>query len=176
MEKKIIRQYIRSEKQCRSISDLLHESEQILGLLETHPRFQKAQTVLAYHALPDEPSTQLRLDRWAESKRILLPVVVGDMLHIREYHGASSMREGPFHILEPQGPRFTDFRAIELALIPGVAFDIDCNRLGRGRGFYDRLLSMPDFAQVYKLGIAFSFQKIAKVPIDPQDVRMDEVL
>ena len=58
--------------------------------------------------------------------------------------------------------------------MPGVGFDASGNRLGRGKGYYDRLLrQMPT---VYKLGMCFDFQKIEAVPTDQHDICMDEIL
>ena len=59
-------------------------------------------------------------------------------------------------------------------MVPGVAFDPKGNRLGRGRGYYDRFLSQhPD---VPTIGICFDFQLVEKVPTDPNDIQMDAVL
>ena len=175
-DKNEIRQYIRKEKRQRSSDELLLQSEKIMSLLEMHERFQKAHVVLAFYALPDEPATQLRLETWAKHKQILLPVVDGDILLLREYKDEHSLREGAFHILEPQGAVFKDFSSIDLVIVPGVAFDGKCHRLGRGKGYYDKLLCHPDFQDVYKLGICFDFQKIDCVPTDANDIAMDEIL
>ena len=175
-DKKLLRKYIRQLKQERGTEALLSQSEKIMSLLEMHERFQKAHVVLAYYALPDEPCTQPALDCWTENKRVLLPVVEGDHLLLREYRGKDSLREGAFHIMEPVGPVFSDYQLIDLIVVPGVAFDEKCHRLGRGKGYYDRLLSHPSLQAAYKLGICFDFQKIQEVPVDVNDVLMDEVL
>ena len=67
-------------------------------------------------------------------------MVKGDDLELRLYTGDDRLTEGAFHIDEPTGTAFTDYAAIDLAVIPGVAFDRRGNRLGRGKGYYDRLL------------------------------------
>ena len=175
-DKKQIRQFIRNEKKLRSAEQLREQSEKIMSLLEMHERFQKAHTVLMYYALPDEPATQLRLDKWVETKEILLPVVVGDDLILRRYMGPDSLAEGAFHILEPQGDLFVDYASVELVVVPGVAFDAQGHRLGRGRGYYDKFLSLPTLRHVYKLGICFDFQKLEAIPVTSLDIPMDEVL
>lgn len=148
--------------------------------LECHPRFTAARRVLLFCSLPDEPNTLPVLERWGERKQLFLPVVVGDDLEVRAYSGTASLRRGAFNILEPTGELFDESRsaltADDLIVVPGVAFTPDGRRLGRGRGYYDRLLSRPAFAKAYTLGYAFSFQIVESLPVEPHDIRLNEVL
>ncbi len=108
-----------------------------------------------------------------EEKDIILPVVVGDgLLELRRYKGKQDLAVGAYGILEPAGEAFVNFDTIDLAIIPGMAFDAEGNRLGRGKGFYDRLLPK---LKATKIGICFGFQVAAHLPIDPYDFPMDEV-
>lgn len=68
---------------------------------------------------------------------------------------------------------FTNYASIDLAVIPGVAFDRSGNRLGRGKGYYDRLLP---HIFAYKVGICFSFQLVEDIPTREFDARVDEIL
>ena len=61
---------------------------------------------------------------------------------------------------------------IDLVIVPGLGFDEEGNRLGRGRGFYDRFLSHPNFHGV-SCAVAFEEQVFESIPVDPADVRMD---
>lgn len=79
-----------------------------------------------------------------------------------------------FGILEPVGELYTDYDAIDLIVVPGVAFDRHGNRLGRGRGYYDKILKETRVAR--KVGICFGFQFVEEVPVDELDVRMDLVI
>lgn len=149
-------------------------SAEILAGLERHPAFQAAHTVLLYHSLPDEVDTHAFIRKWIASKRILLPVVKGDELELRAYTGPETLTAGSYGILEPTGPLFTRYPDIALAVVPGVAFDRLGNRLGRGKGYYDRLL--PRLTDAYKIGICFPYQLVDEVPAEEFDIRMDEVL
>jgi 5-formyltetrahydrofolate cyclo-ligase len=150
-------------------------SEAPLQRLEQHPRFASAHTLLLYHSLPDEVQTAEFIRKWSTRKRIILPVVVGDDLELRVYEGETSLRKGAFNILEPTGTLFTEYEELDLAIIPGVAFDPNGNRLGRGKGYYDRLLArLP--ATLYKIGICFDFQKLPNIPTEPHDHVMNEVI
>ena len=177
LTKQEIRQLIRRRKAACSTEERAALSACITAQLQHHPRWSIAQTVLLYHSLPDEVNThELIQAALVQGKRVLLPVVIGDDLELREL--TSSLREGAFHILEPTGSLFTDYAAIDLAIIPGVAFTSDGRRLGRGRGYYDRLLarfialSNPPFT----LGLAFPFQLLDDLPTEPHDIRLDGIL
>ena len=140
------------------------------------PQWRSAHTILLYHALPDEPNLQLLLDEGLkEGKRLLLPVVVGENLVLKSYLGTESMQKGAFGILEPVGTEYScsAYDEIELALVPGVAFDSEGHRLGRGRGYYDRLL--PLLSNAYKLGVCFPFQCVERVPSEAHDMSVNEV-
>ena len=102
----------------------------------------EAQTIMAYYSLPDEVNTHALIDELvAEGKTVLLPKVTGDdTMELRRYTGRDDLQEGSYHILEPVGEPFTDYAAIDLILVPGIAFDAAGHRLGRGRGNYDRFL------------------------------------
>ena len=106
-------------------------------------------------------------------KTILLPVVKGDELELRIYAGRQNLKNGEaYHIEEPTGEAFTAYEKIDLAIIPGVSFDAQGNRLGRGKGYYDKLLPL---LHSYNIGICYNFQVSEKLPVEPFDRRMDEV-
>lgn len=171
-----VRKAIRRLKGLAATEELECQSGSIYRQLQAHPRFQSARTVLLYASLPDEPNTHTWIRDWWEKKTLLLPVVCGDTLVLRKVTPETVMREGAFHISEPLGADFQDWAQIDLAVIPGVAFDDAGYRLGRGRGYYDRLLSAPALASVYKIGVCFDFQRCRALPVEPHDVPMNEVL
>ena len=172
MEKKELRALIKTLKKQHSKEQLLEQSEQILSKLEQHPDFAKAERVMLYSALPDEVQTQVFLEKWHLKKKIILPTVVGDDIIPVEYGKDTAFAVGDFNILEPQNePYQGDF---DLIIVPGVAFDRKGNRLGRGRGYYDRFLCQ--HLDVKRIGICFDFQLVDEVPAEPFDIQMDEVL
>jgi len=143
--------------------------------VESLPQFKEAQTVLLYWSMEDEVQTHDFVNRWYKEKSLLLPCVDGDDLRLRQYTGPECLKEGEqFGIGEPTGPEFTDLERVEMIIVPGVAFDRTGNRMGRGRGFYDRLLKSTPRA--FKVGVAFNFQMVDRVPTEDFDVPMDAVL
>lgn len=174
-KKQLLRQSVRTIKASYSRQELEALSLSLLRALEQHPRFVEARTVLLYHSLPDEVCTHAFIDRWCAEKEIVLPTVVGDELELHLYTGPECLSTGSYGILEPSGELFTDYERITMAVIPGMAFDRMGNRLGRGKGYYDRLL--PHLPHAYKLGLCFPFQFLdEEIPHEPHDCQMDEVI
>jgi 5-formyltetrahydrofolate cyclo-ligase len=95
-------------------------------------------------------------------------------MELHRYTGRADLQRGAFNIMEPTGALFTDYDAIEVAIVPGMAFDAEGHRLGRGKGYYDRFLAKIPHA--YKIGLCFSWQLIDEVPHDTNDIMMDEVI
>lgn len=169
--KKQIRKQIVQKKAQYSLPELKQLSEVLLEKLEQYPDFQHAQYVLLYHSLNDEVQTHEFVEKWKINKQIILPVVTGDTLELRCYTGKQYLQTGAYGIEEPTGKLFTEYDKINLAVIPGVSFDKEGHRLGRGKGYYDRLL--PQLKAAYKIGICFSFQLSEQIPNEEHDVKMD---
>ena len=176
MIKAELRRSIRKQKELYQSSFPVWSAE-LCKIIMQMACWKEAQTVLLYHALPDEPDLQSLLDEGLlQGKQLLLPVVVGDDLVLKYFKGKDSLCEGAFHILEPVGEDFPleQYHQIDLALIPGMAFDYAGHRLGRGKGYYDRLL--PRIPQAHTLGICFPFQLLDTIPSEPHDIPVREVI
>ncbi len=172
MEKKELRAHIKMLKKAHTKEQLMEQSKKILAKLEQHPDFIKAERVMLYSALPDEVQTQAFLEKWHLKKTIILPTVVGDDIIPVEFGKDTAFAVGDFNILEPQNEPYTG--GFDLIVVPGVAFDPKGNRLGRGKGYYDRFLCQ--YLDVKRIGICFNFQLVEEVPSEPFDIRMDEVI
>ncbi len=173
--KKEIRQRIRQLKRRCDRQTLDRLSASALNHLRQLPEWQTAHTILLYAALPDEVPTQTLIAEAASAgKQVLLPAVVGSDLELRLYTGDNDLDIGAFNIEEPKGKAFTRFEDIELAIIPGVAFTPEGLRLGRGRGYYDRLL--PRLSAALKIGLCWPFQLLDELPAEPHDQPMDMVV
>ena len=147
-------------------------AEEVFSRLEKTAAFMMADTILMYHSLPDELQTVSFLRKWNGKKRFFLPRVNGVNLDLLPYD-ESRLELGSFHIEEPIGSDVADVDDIELMIIPAVAFDRNGNRLGRGKGFYDRLLAT---SRATKIGVGYDFQLLDSIPAEPHDVAMDMVI
>ena len=177
MEKKELRKIVRAAKSAVPLEEKIRRSMPIMQQVEQLTSFSNADTVLLYWSMDDEVQTHAFVNKWYKGKTLLLPCVQGNDLVLRQYSGPECMVAGEqFGIGEPDAslPAFTALENIDLIIVPGVAFDHSCNRMGRGRGFYDRLLKSTPHA--VKVGVAFSFQILDSIPTEPFDVKMDHVI
>lgn len=126
--------------------------------------------------MDDEVQTPQFIGKWAAlGKRFYLPSIQDDELVVKRYTGSGSLKPGEqFGIPEPEGEQLADLTPITLVLVPGRAFDSTGHRLGRGRGFYDRLL--PLLPHAVKAGVCFDCQRLPSVPTDDNDIIMDLVI
>ncbi len=129
--------------------------------------------LLLYRALPEELDT-FALFRDPPCARLFAPVVVGRSLVWRRADGAR-WRAGAFSVPEPDGDPW-DMRGQAVLLCPLVAFDRAGNRLGMGKGYFDRWLARHRGAVEAVVGLAFSFQEVARVPAERHDAPLDFVI
>lgn len=141
-------------------------------MLEHTAAFMMADKILMYHSLPDELSTLEFIDKWHTRKRFFLPRVHGVNLEVLPYD-RSRLEYGAFHIEEPQGDDIEPIENIELIVVPGVAYDRNGNRVGRGKGYYDRLLAN---SRATKVGVGYDFQLVDEIDAEPHDVTVDIVI
>ncbi len=174
MTKQELRQHIRTIKRQFSSEQLDELSLSITEVLTTHPRIAAARVIMLYYPLPDEVDTKYILNRLT-SPVILLPKVTGETeMELRIYRSNNDLSEGAFGIMEPTGERFTELQSIDVAIVPGMAFDKAGHRLGRGKGYYDRFLA--GLPNTYKIGVCFPFQIVDNLPTDENDIMMDEIV
>lgn len=172
MDKKELRLHIKNLKKQHSKEELKNQSEMILAKLENHKSFIEAKTVMLYSSLPDEVQTHVFLEKWRNKKKIILPTVVGDDIIPVELTKDTDFTIGDFNILEPQNEAYHG--SYDLIIVPGVAFDKNGNRIGRGKGYYDRFLCK--HLDIKRIGICFDFQFVDEVPTEDNDIKMHEVL
>ncbi|MBQ7690412.1 MAG: 5-formyltetrahydrofolate cyclo-ligase [Muribaculaceae bacterium] len=168
--KKQLRREMRERKATVTPQAKQAEADAVFAAIEHLEAFAQARTVLLYYSMPDELPTHRVVNRWAKCKQVYLPRVAGDDLELVCYDGRLD-DNNPFHIAEPVGPAI-DITP-DLVIVPGVAFDQQCNRLGRGRGYYDRLL--PSSAAL-TVGVALTCQIVDHVPCEPHDQPIDIVV
>lgn len=152
-------------------------SQTILSRLEALPVFQHARCVQTYVALRYEVDTHELIRRMLRGgKQVVVPRVAGENT-LQQYfiNDFTELQAGAFGIPEPpsDSDRLAALESFDLVLVPGLAFDRTGHRLGAGKGYYDRFLAG---LQVPKIALAFAFQLVERVPIEPHDQRVDIIV
>jgi 5-formyltetrahydrofolate cyclo-ligase len=176
--KAALRARIRARAQQVSDAERAEDSAAIRDRLRQQPVWQRAAAVLFFAPLPGEP------DVWPLLAEALSAAKETALLR----HAAATDAYAAFRVADPRrdvqsgflGIREpvpacppADLNRLDLVLVPGVAFGLDGGRLGRGKGYYDRLLAG---VQGWKCGIAFDWQLEPEIPMDARDVRLDSVV
>lgn len=172
MKKDDIRRSVKARKTLLNDDERLSAAERVFSLLEQTADFLLSDRILMYHSLPDELSTRAFISKWCGRKHFYLPRVNGVNLEILPYD-ESRLALGSFHIEEPTGNDTASIDDIEMIVVPGVAYDRRGNRVGRGKGYYDRLLAD---SRARKVGVAYDFQLVDEIDTDPHDVSVDVVI
>lgn len=168
----------RMRAMCKALDAAQRESfsrlacEQLMGLAA----FAKAACILGYRAMPHEcdPAHALAWAR-AQGACVAYPRCVGERdLELYVPEDENAFLRGRYGIWEPDPARCARVEAAELEciVVPGLAFDAACMRLGQGAGYYDTLLAK---GRVFAAAIAFPFQVVEAVPTEAHDRPADAV-
>ncbi|MDE5972270.1 MAG: 5-formyltetrahydrofolate cyclo-ligase [Muribaculaceae bacterium] len=172
IDKREIRLRVKARKSLLTDDERRNAAKAVFDVLERTAAFLVADRILMYHSLPDELSTLEFIEKWSDRKQFFLPRVNGVNLELLPYR-RTNLRHGAFNIEEPEGDEIVAAELMELIVVPGVAFDRLGNRVGRGKGFYDRLLSE---TKALTVGVGYDFQLFDEVPAEPHDTPMDVII
>ncbi|RME34781.1 MAG: 5-formyltetrahydrofolate cyclo-ligase [Deltaproteobacteria bacterium] len=161
-------------KRRRMLSETERQRLSLLAqrhLLE-HPLWQTPGAVGLYSPVCGEVDTELLCrEAWRQQRPVVFPRVRGELLEFVETDPHSPWSVGAFGVREPAGDRVVHPAELGLLIMPGVVFDRDGHRLGYGRGYYDRALA-GCAARPVRVGLAFGFQLVARVPRAAHDIQL----
>ena len=178
-QKKAWRTLMRGQLSALDPDDRAARSRQIVQRIGSSLDWHVAKQVLLFAPLPVEPDIDALWQAGAlAGKQAAYPRVGRETMRLYLVDGLGELESTRWNLREPtlHAGRETTLDDCDLVLVPGLAFDIAGGRLGRGGGFYDRLLAQRDPAKTRLVGVAFRFQLCAEsLPLCPHDVRMDEI-
>ena len=166
---------IDAQKRRIHTSEQVHaDSHQIVAHLEEMDCFKQAQTIMVYYPMDNEVDLRSLVKKYADQKTFLLPCTSlrRRKIKVRTYVKGAPLKKGAFGIPEPSTPIYKG--KIDLIIVPGIAYDLECHRLGRGGGCYDRFLK--NFKKSIKIGVCYDFQLHDVIPHNFFDKSMDWVV
>lgn len=167
--KKEIRAELREKLRAMTNKERAEKSREISNRLIEILREIKPNTCLMYKALPTEVNVDTAIEYCLNNGiKVYLPRVNGENVDIVEY---GELVVGAYGILEPVGEPSEILPTV--AIVPLLGVDKLKNRLGKGKGYYDRYFENKD---IYKIAVAFSTQLVDELPIDDNDIAMDELI
>lgn len=173
VSKRDLRRQMRKLLTAMSASEHQQQASQVWRKVEQLPEFARARHIMLFSALPDELPTDEVIRRWSASRTLYLPRVHGDDIEVVAAEGELS-DDNQFHIAEPTGEAVNP-DVLDLVIVPGVAFDAEGHRLGRGKGFYDRFLTtLPATTAV--VGVAHDCQMLPAIPTEPHDMTIPTIV
>lgn len=179
--KKDLRQRMLKQLLSLTKDEIKRRSKNVEQQLSTLPAYRQAKFIMAYYPLRGEVDILSMIRKDLLAKRFCFPVMDLKEKYLRIFEVLNLKGDfipGPFGVQQPDTLRTeeVDVRKVDMVIIPGLAFDYQKNRLGRGAGFYDRFLARAP-SSIKKIGIAFEFQILENLPIHPLlDQRVDKVV
>ena len=172
-QKQFIREKIAKYKNALSKEKADSLSQNIGDRLVQTELFQQAKSIALYYGIKNEVQTAELINELHTKKKIALPVVSGENLFFYAFLEKENPTKGCFGIPEPVSDELISPDQIDLFIVPGIAFDYECNRMGRGKGYYDRYLSGINKPII---GLCFDFQLFEHIPYEVHDKKMKMVI
>ena len=179
LSKAEIRQTVAERK--KTFADTRETSSKVLDNLLTLQNFKNASMIMTYVDFGKEVRTVPLINEWIKSKQIIVPYIDKGEIQLFWLKNIKELAPGVRGILEPKielrnlSDRKVKPAEIDLVLVPGIAFDRNGGRVGRGKGYYDRFLDKLS-PTTLKIALAFDFQLFHEVPMDVHDVRLNAIV
>lgn len=155
--------------------EILEKSELIKNNLFRNKFYRESKSVMFFVSFNSEVYTHEMIKEALKSKRVIVPKVVEHEIEPSLIIDFDSMvSSGRFGILEPIEAMKVAYDNIDLVVVPGSVFDLNGHRIGFGLGFYDRFLHK--VSRSVKIGLAFDFQIVDKIPHEEHDVPVDFIV
>ncbi len=163
-----LRKKLLKQRQAMTVEEWQKKSDRISAHLQSSSLFTQAKTILAYFSFRHEPDLS---SLFPDTKHFWgFPRCVGKSLVWHSWQPGETLEKGNYGIFEPhRDAPILEAKDVDLILVPAVACDVGGYRLGYGGGFYDRLLSSPDWLSKPTIGIVFDFACLPQLPREDWD-------
>ncbi|MGH7960358.1 MAG: 5-formyltetrahydrofolate cyclo-ligase [Candidatus Binatia bacterium] len=178
-EKQQLRTFLRNRRRSLSSAEVTEKSRLIWQRLRTFAPFQQAYTLILYSADENEVQTEaIWQEASVQGKALYYPRITADRTNLEfvRRHPGKRLIPGAFGILIPPGEDLLrGLRETDIVLTPGVGFDAQGRRLGRGKGYYDRAFRTV-LAGALRVALAYEWQVMAQVPASPDDETVHHIV
>lgn len=174
MDKTLIRTLMKEKRLKMNQETFSLYNDAIFQKVISHPKIQSSEIIGCYVSLSQEVQTLKIIEQLIKTKRICVPKVEGHVMHFYEIHSLDELSEGHFHVLEPITSQKIWPYDIDCMLVPMLAFDRELQRVGYGKGYYDKYFASDYHG--YKLGLAFSYQFVEQIKRNQYDYHLDEII
>jgi 5-formyltetrahydrofolate cyclo-ligase len=174
-----IRQFMLAKRNAISKKQIKSKSSAIAKKLFSMPEFKRAKTIFTYISFGSEVDTKEIIKKSLSlGKTVAVPVAdfKKKNLTAARFSSFSRLKKSRFGVPEPDLKKSMKIAAsqIDLVIVPGVAFDVQCNRIGYGKGFYDTFLAKNP--HIKNVGLAFGLQVLKKIPATKKDRKVMKVV
>lgn len=175
-----LRSQVRAKRRSLSKTEQEKAATLITHRLFQHPAFKQAQKIALYLPFDGEvPTYSILKMALLAHKSCYAPVLANKLLSFVKVETLTPLKANRFGILEPQYPHMKQISAqsLDVVLLPLVAFDKNCHRLGMGGGFYDKTFAFKKrMPKPLLFGLAYDFQRVMHVPRGELDILLDGVI
>lgn len=172
MPKRSIRARLLAERKSYPLAACVEQSLMVQQRFLQSPQYRNAACLALYSSIHNEVQTEeVARSAIAAGKSLVYPRIKGEHLEFVLVPALTELAAGTYGVLEPQGRELVPVAALDVIVVPGVAFDRDGHRLGYGRGFYDRVLAGCREGCA-KVGFAYDFQLVAALPAAQHDRKL----
>lgn len=176
MDKKEARAVIRARKREMTKAEIAEKSQMIMDKLARQSCFLEAETLYCYVSYNQEVMTKPLIQRALQAgKKVAVPKVIGNEIEFIYIHSLEDLEAGYQGIEEPVGNEIANEKEVFM-IMPGLAFDTSCNRVGYGGGFYDRYLEKHRESKIKKIAVAFDFQVLDNLEMEECDWLVDGII
>ena len=169
-----LKESILEKRNSLSKEEITERSKQIENNLFNLEQYKKSKTIMFFVSFNSEVNTHEMIKDALKIKTIAVPKVVGHEIEPSVIIDFDNLVSAKFGILEPIELMKIAYKNIDLVLVPGIAFDKQGHRIGYGFGYYDKFLKK--VPKAIKIGLAFDFQIVDKVPREEHDVAVDLIV
>ena len=179
VEKKQLRKYIQSKRDNLSLGLRNKKSKEIAKKFLKTRDYLNSKNIFTYYPFRSEIDTTIIIKKaLKEYKNIILPRVEGTLLNLYFVNDVNAqLQKSSYGITEPIPSSCTRANVVDinLAIVPGLAFDRNLNRLGYGGGFYDKILrNLPQ--GIKKIALSFDIQIVPNIPVQDYDIKIDMII